>query len=406
MMEIRINTIIIKDSTILGVAGIILFWNVAWVWLIFKLFFVSLVFIILCRKEVMDEKTQKSIRSKAGWSFAKEHGTLVFLLITFGWSWSFWLLGIVFRGREDLLLTSIVLIGGFGPAVGGVLTKRLQSDKRNPFTGKRAVAFVLGFLVIFGLMMLRYNAGNIPDFNQLAVDLSVSAPIVLSAVVAALVGGWVISFAASANPDLKTRFRSLLPWKASFQWTLFGLLFYPVLILAAWGLASVTGLGVEYPVLWGEPFLQVLPLYALIFGLTAVAQGGNEEPGWRGMMQPELQKRFSPLVAALIVSAFWSLWHLPLYLNEFYPGPLVGGMIGGAVFRVFLSIFLAWVYLKSNGNLFAMILLHTSFNVMVNFLPTSDVGLTILWLIVSIAVIVESKMWLNPSKELNQNNQG
>ena len=341
----------------------------------------------------MNVNSGKSDLYKKSWSFAKNHGGIVFVLITFGWTWLFWLMGILLRGREDLLLTAVVMIGGFGPAVGGVLTRSLQSDRRNPFTGKRAVAFVLGFFLIFGLMTLRYFTGNIADFNLLAEDLTLSLPIILSAVAASLVGGWVISFTVSDNPDIRKRFKSILPWKASFLWTLFGLFFYPVLILIAWGLGSILGLGVEYPGLWSESLSQSLPIYALIFGLTAVAQGGNEEPGWRGFMQPELQKRFSPLVAALIVSVFWSLWHLPLYLNGFYPGDLVGGMLGGALFRVFLSIFLAWVYIKSKGNLFAMILLHTSFNVMVNFLPTSDAGLTILWLLVSIAVVVEGKMW-------------
>ena len=341
----------------------------------------------------MNENLSKSNLQKKSWSFARDHGVIVFLLITFGWTWLFWLFGILLRGREDLLLTAVVLIGGYGPAVGGVLTRSLQSDRRNPFTFKRGIAFILGFIFIFGLMILRYSVGNVADFSQLAEELSLSLPIVLSSVVASLVGGWVISFAVSDNHDLRKRFKSILPWKASFLWTVFGLLFYPVLILIAWGLGSLLGLGVEYPGLWGEPFLQSLPLYALIFALTAVAQGGNEEPGWRGFMQPELQKRFSPLVAALIVSLFWSLWHLPLYLNGFYPEDLVGGMIGGGVFRVFLSIFLAWVYIKSKGNLFAIIMLHTSFNVMVNFLPTSDTGLTILWLLVSIAVVVEGKMW-------------
>ena len=341
----------------------------------------------------MDANISKPDQEKRSWKFAKNHGGIVFVLITFGWSWLFWLACILLRGREDLLLTAVVLIGGYGPAVGAILTSRLQSDHRNPFTIKRAIAFMLGFILIFGLMVLRHRAGNLQDFNLLAEDLSLSLPILLSAVAASLVGGWVISFSVSDNPELKTRFKSILPWKASFLWTLFGLFFYPTLILIAWGLGSLVGLGVEYPGLWGEPLRQSLHLYALIFGLTAVAQGGNEEPGWRGFMQPELQKRFSPLVAALIVSLFWSLWHLPLYLNGFYPGDLVGGIIGGAVFRVFLSIFLAWVYFKSKGNLFAIILLHTSFNVMVNFLPTSDAGLTMLWMLVSIAAVVEGKMW-------------
>jgi membrane protease YdiL (CAAX protease family) len=114
----------------------------------------------------------------------------------------------------------------------------------------------------------------------------------------------------------------------------------------------------------------------------------------------------SPLVGALIVSLFWSLWHLPLYLNGFYPGDLVGGMLGGAVFRIFLAIFLAWFYHKSRGNLLAVILLHTSFNVMVNFLPTSDAGLTILWLVVTVAVIIEGKMWKKGSGSAENPQEG
>jgi membrane protease YdiL (CAAX protease family) len=190
---------------------------------------------------------------------------------------------------------------------------------------------------------------------------------------------------------------SLLPWRRPSGWTLLSIVVYPAMILIAWGLASVLGMGVEYPALWGRPLLEVLPLYALTFALTMLAQGGNEEPGWRGFLQPELQKRFSPLVAALIVSAFWSLWHLPLYLNGFYGGPLVGGMIGGGIYRILLSIFLAWFYNRSNGDLFAMVFLHTCFNVMVNFLPTSDLGLTVLWLLIVIVIVVKDKMYRKPS---------
>jgi membrane protease YdiL (CAAX protease family) len=186
---------------------------------------------------------------------------------------------------------------------------------------------------------------------------------------------------------------SILPWRLPVGWTIFGLLFYPVLILAAWGLALLVGAEVEYPALWGRPVLEVLPLYALTFGLTALAQGGMEEPGWRGLLQPELQKRFSPLVAALIVSVVWSLWHLPLYLNGFYPGDLLGGMLGGAVFRIVLAIFLAWFYNRSGGNLFLMIFLHTCFNVMVNFLPVSDLWMLVLWLVVVVILVIKDKMW-------------
>jgi membrane protease YdiL (CAAX protease family) len=149
----------------------------------------------------------------------------------------------------------------------------------------------------------------------------------------------------------------------------------------------------EYPSGWGLPVFELFPLFILSFILTALAQGGMEEPGWRGFLQPALQKRFSPLAAALIVSVFWSLWHLPLYLNGFYPGDLVSGMIGGAIYRVFLAIFLAWFYNRTDGNLFLMVLMHTCFNVIVDFLPLSDAVMLLLWVVVVMVIVVKDRMW-------------
>ncbi len=327
------------------------------------------------------------------WAFAQKHPVITFLLINFAWTWLFWFAAIPFRAQDDLLLMAIVIIGGFGPAIGGILTLGLKNGLTFDLSPKKMTTTVIAAAVIFALMVLRYRAGIIPNYDTQAENLTLTVPIVVAALVASIVGGWVIASAVSSNADIRARMASILPWRLPPGWTLLGLVFYPALILVAWGLASLLGMDVEYPSLWGRPILDVLPLYALTFGLNALAQGGNEEPGWRGLMQPELQKRFSPLVAALIVSVAWSLWHLPLYLNGFYPGDLVGGMIGGGIFRVFLAIFLAWFYNRSGGNLFLMIFLHTCFNVMVNFLPTSDLGLMVLWLIVVMAVVIKDKMW-------------
>jgi len=42
--------------------------------------------------------------------------------------------------------------------------------------------------------------------------------------------------------------------------------------------------------------------------------GGLEEPGWRGILLPELEKEWSFWTSALIVSLIWWLWHGPLFL--------------------------------------------------------------------------------------------
>lgn len=325
-------------------------------------------------------------------TIVQKHPVLSFLFITFTWTWLFWFAAIPVRG-QSLMVTALVMIGGFGPAIGGILTLALQSGARLDRSSRRILTWVLASALIFGLMTLRYLAGNIPNYDTLADDLTLSVPVVGAALTASLVGGWVFSSAVSRNPSIRSRMASMLPLRMPAGWTMLGLAFYPVLILTAWGLASLAGMDVEYPGLWGRPVLDVLPLYALTFALVAAAQGGNEEPGWRGFMQPELQKRFSPLTAALIVSFAWSLWHLPLYLNGFYPGDLLGGMLGSGIFRVLLAIFLAWFYNRSGGSLFLMIFLHTSFNVMVNFLPTSDLGLLVLWLVVVLLVVFKDKMY-------------
>ncbi len=71
--------------------------------------------------------------------------------------------------------------------------------------------------------------------------------------------------------------------------------------------------------------------------------GGLEELGWRGVSQPELERRASPIVAALIVGVIWALWHLPLF-------HIAGLSQSGRNFALFgadvlaNACLLAWVY--------------------------------------------------------------
>ena len=60
---------------------------------------------------------------------------------------------------------------------------------------------------------------------------------------------------------------------------------------------------------------QAQPLY-MIFPILLVQllfQGGFEEPGWRGFLQPYFEKKWSLLISIVAVSAVWSIWHIPLW---------------------------------------------------------------------------------------------
>ncbi len=53
-----------------------------------------------------------------------------------------------------------------------------------------------------------------------------------------------------------------------------------------------------------------------------IVLGGLEELGWRGILQPKLEKLISYLPSVLVVGIVWSLWHLPLW---FIPGTVQSG---------------------------------------------------------------------------------
>lgn len=47
-----------------------------------------------------------------------------------------------------------------------------------------------------------------------------------------------------------------------------------------------------------------------------VITGGVEEVGWRGYLQPALEKKLPFIVATLVTAVLWMLWHLPLWFID------------------------------------------------------------------------------------------
>jgi uncharacterized protein len=86
--------------------------------------------------------------------------------------------------------------------------------------------------------------------------------------------------------------------------------------------------------------------------------GLGEEPGWRGFALPQLQTRYSPLVASLILAPVWALWHLPLVGNEF-PWPIVIAFLLSLFGATFM---LTWLFNRSNGSVFLPMLFHATVN--------------------------------------------
>lgn len=85
----------------------------------------------------------------------------------------------------------------------------------------------------------------------------------------------------------------------------------------------------------------------------------SEEFGWRGFLQKRINFEFSAITASIIIGMVWSLWHLPLFYmigtsqHDFHI-PFIPFMIS----VISSSFIYTYLYHKSNGSLFAAILLH------------------------------------------------
>lgn len=115
-----------------------------------------------------------------------------------------------------------------------------------------------------------------------------------------------------------------------------------------------------FPVLLGGS-TQKAPIYiGLLVMPIMVIGGGLEEIGWRGFLQPMLQKKYSNFSSAIIVSLIWTFWHLPLWLIK---GSNQSSMnfIWFTMSCVSLSVLLSLIWNKYHS-IFMCIIFHASIN--------------------------------------------
>lgn len=190
----------------------------------------------------------------------------------------------------------------------------------------------------------------------------------------------IVAWGAGSWPMFKTR---LLRWRVAPVW-------YGIAVGIPVSIGVLT-YGV-YRLLGGAPFTvsEALPpqAIAVMFVITLVAGGGNEELGWRGFALPLLQDRFGPLSGTLVL--LWAGWHLPAFLD---PASSQAGVPPVAwLFAVMaLTTLLTWLFNQTMESIPVAAVFHVMFNVVllwiVSGLPV-DNGPAFYWTGVVIVVII------------------
>ena len=253
--------------------------------------------------------------------FAQNRPAVFMVIVTYVWTWSFWFASLNLLPDLQGLKLALFLLGGFGPAMGGVLTLRLQSGERK--TGKTAFGgFLVGAgLAIATLAMFRFNllgvTGAAGPTAQKILNFPADSPSYVYALLSLVVlaSGYVFASIQSSNQRLRSYFAGLVPDRKALALAIPVILFFPVLLIGSNFLADLLGMEYPQPKYLQDPMSIWLPLMFVKMFTVAMLTGGNEEHGWRGVLQPLLQRSKSPLVVALIIGVVWELWHFPLVLG-------------------------------------------------------------------------------------------
>jgi membrane protease YdiL (CAAX protease family) len=177
--------------------------------------------------------------------------------------------------------------------------------------------------------------------------------------VPALAPAWILSSVASTNEGVRSVGRRLL--HPPTRWTVFALLFFPVLLGIPSVIASAFGARLVWPGLGGVTLVSTATAAMALFSNVLFA-GIQEEPGWRGFHFDRLQTRFAPLAASLLVWLPWALWHAPVDYYRPVRFSLVQEILLRVVFLIPLTVILTWFYNRSGRSIQVVVFFHAAMN--------------------------------------------
>ncbi|MEF8791796.1 MAG: type II CAAX endopeptidase family protein [Haloarculaceae archaeon] len=247
--------------------------------------------------------------------FVRRHRFSTFVVLTFVLTWGPWLtVAWLLRTGRPPVVTTLVLIGGFGPFLAAVLV-------------------------------------------------------------------------AAAGGDLRSWLRNLVDPGAPLRVWVAAVLVPVALYVLALGVFLLAGGGFDRA--------SVLPAAAIpAVVLATFVRGGLEEPGWRGLALPVLQRRIGAFRASIAIGVIWAVWHVPLFLM---PGSSQAGtpfwLYAPAV--VGISVIATWLYNEAGGRVLVPVVFHTLSNAVSVTTATGVVGdgvvsqvglLIVVWVVVAVLV--------------------
>jgi membrane protease YdiL (CAAX protease family) len=157
-------------------------------------------------------------------------------------------------------------------------------------------------------------------------------PTHLPALMGPMIAALVITARTQGSRGVRDIGQRMVRWRVGLRWWWWGL-GSPLTYFAA-GVAIVRLSDGHWPSLTGLGAYSGIPATGVLgVWLVAIVTGFGEETGWRGFALPQLQSRYTPLIASLIVVPMWGFWHAPYFAalstyRGFGPMQYVGFVFG------------------------------------------------------------------------------
>ena len=128
-----------------------------------------------------------------------------------------------------------------------------------------------------------------------------------------------------------------------------------------WKTILITGafclFALVYAILFGKPNGSPWYMFPLGFLIMIPFVGIAEETGWRGLLQPELDKRMPYPFSVLLTAAIWFVWHFPVFIDP--TSNHYGDSVIGFGITIFIWAFALAAIYKATKSVIACALYHT-----------------------------------------------
>ena len=190
------------------------------------------------------------------------------------------------------------------------------------------------------------------EVEELFGPLSASHPLFILAVWSPALSAWAVILYTTGWDGFRGYLTRFSVWRCGLLWALLILVVLPLIFyIGAW--------------IKGEPSYTAWPFENVRAGLAAIGLmailGPIEEFGWRDLLQPLWQRKYTPLMAAISVGFVWGIWHLPAFFLSGLPQsnwdvlPFLVGVIA-------VSVIITPLFNTTKGGILLPMLFHFQLN--------------------------------------------